>query len=812
MGLRAAHGQRSVCEVRIPLSTYRFQLAANFTFQDAAGAVEYVRELGVDWLYLSPVLQAEAGSSHGYDVVDHSAIDAERGGRAGFEILVRRARSLGLGVLVDIVPNHVGVGSPEANPWWWDVLTYGRSSRHAAAFDVDWQFGSDKIRIPVLADDSLEDVRVECGELRYFDHRYPLAPGSADDGADAATVHERQHYQLINWRRGDTDLNFRRFFAVSTLAGIRVEDESVFTASHSEIARWFGDTCDENGVTTHSVTVDGIRVDHPDGLLNPADYLGRLAELTGDSYVIVEKILEGSEQLPRGWAASGTTGYDALADFDRILVDPGGEAVLSELEDELAEDGVGPDAAAKFASLVHQSKRAVADTILRSEVLRLSRDIRNDDNWHGGADETRIADAVAELLAWFPVYRSYLPVGAEHLSEASAAARTSRPDLATTMDEVLPILTNPTAQAALRFQQTSGAVMAKGVEDSAFYRFNRLTSLNEVGADPAEFSITVNEFHSRQQARQRDWPLSMTTLSTHDTKRGEDTRARISVISELPGEWRRTIRRLRELVTIGDGPLENLLWQAIVGSWPAGRERLHAYAEKAAREAGNSTSWNTPDEGFERNLHALVDSAFDDSAVVDALVGFLGMSQRAGWSNGLALKLLQLTAPGVPDVYQGSELWETSLVDPDNRRPVEYDARRAMLRKLDDGELPPVDEKGAAKLLVTSRALRLRRDRPELFSDYTPLVAFGSAAEHAIAFDRGGAISLATRLSVGLTRHGGWANTRINTSYSRLRDEITGREYNGPLILLSEALSLYPVALLVDMTRHPEGKHGSQAV
>ncbi|MCU1558616.1 MAG: treY, partial [Microbacteriaceae bacterium] len=630
--------------MRIPRSTYRLQVTPDFDLFAAANIADYLHALGADWLYLSPILKAEEGSDHGYDVTDHSLIDPARGGADGLDATSAAARRLGLGLLIDIVPNHVGVATPKQNPWWWDLLKHGRSSRYAEAFDIDWDFGGGRVRIPVLGDDSLDDLRVVGDELHYFDNRYPLAPGTADDGASPPEVHARQNYELMNWRRADAELNYRRFFAVNSLAGIRVEIPWVFEQSHVEIARWINEGL-----------ADGLRVDHPDGLADPAGYLDSLAAATAETYVLVEKILEGDEQLPTSWAAAGTTGYDALADVDRVLVDSAGREALDSLDSSLRDT----DTAVSWPHLIHGTKRAIADGILRSEVLRLERDlgrsveqVTSDE----GPEISAVADALAELLACFPVYRSYLPLGLEHLQEAARLAREHRPDLGQTIDELIPTLGDPSHPAAIRFQQTSGMVMAKGVEDTAFYRYTRLGSLTEVGADPSEFSIGVREFHRRQQLRQASFPASLTTLSTHDTKRGEDVRARISVLAEMPDGWRSAFGRLREAAPLGDGPLEALLWEAIVGSWPASRERLHAFAEKAAREAGNSTGWSAPREEFERRMHALIDSAFDDESVVAILGEVLDAIREPGWSNSLSAKLLQLTAPGVPDVYQGSEL------------------------------------------------------------------------------------------------------------------------------------------------------------
>ncbi len=762
----------------VPVSTYRVQVRASFDLFATAAIVDYLHALGVDWIYLSPLLQAEEGSDHGYDVTDHSRIDESRGGAAGLAALSAAARTKGMGVLVDIVPNHMGVATPAQNAWWWDLLLNGRASRYAEAFDIDWEF-SPRLRIPVLGDDPT--LSVIDGQLDYFGLRFPIAAGT--EGGTPAEVHARQSYELVDWRRADSELNYRRFFAVNSLAGIRVEAPWVFGESHSEIVRWF-----DEGL------VDGLRVDHPDGLLDPGRYLDDLATATGSAYVLVEKILEGDERMPAHWQAAGTTGYDALGDIDRVLVDPRGRARLDRLEDALHDDEDAP----RWADLIHDTRRGIADGILRSEILRIARLIgdRAEPRSVSAPLDHRTADAIAELTACFPVYRTYLPYGSEHLDAAASDAARRRPDLIPTLDALLPVLSDPAHPAAQRLQQTTGMVMAKGVEDTAFYRYSRLASLTEVGGDPAEFSITLDEFHARQETRHAVFPASLTTLSTHDTKRGEDVRARIDVLSELPDEWRSTLTRLRELAPLGDGPLENVLWESIVGAWPASRERLHAYAEKAAREAGTSTGWAAPDADFEARMHRLVDSAFDNPAVAEVLGAIVDRIAAPGWSNSLAAKLIQLAAPGVPDVYQGSELWEDSLVDPDNRRAVDFDERRLLLEAVDEGAHPPVDASGAAKLLVTAKALRLRRDRPELFTRYTALAAIGEAADQLVAFDRGGAVALATRLPVGLKTRGGWGDTVVLLPQRPVTDVITGRQFDGGELRVADLLWRYPVALL----------------
>lgn len=767
-----------------PVSTYRLQIRESLTLDDAAALVDYLRRLGADWVYLSPILQAEKGSDHGYDVTDPTVVDPSRGGPSGLAALSQAAHDAGLGVLVDIVPNHQGVATPADNPWWWSLLKEGRASKYAEAFDVDWDFGGGKVRIPVLGDgpDELDALKIVDGELRYYDNRYPIADGTADDAAAPAEVHGRQHYELVNWRREDAELNYRRFFGVSTLAGVRVEVPWVFDESHVEIRRWM-----DEGL------VDGLRVDHPDGLADPAGYLEQLRELTGGGYVLIEKILEPGEKLPAGWATDGTTGYDALADVDRLFVDPAGQRILDTLEADLC----GGESVS-YEEMIHGTKRGIADGILRSEVLRLARLVPTE----ADLEPAVAADAIAELLACFPVYRSYLPGGEEYLQAAARLAKEHRADLSAAVDVLLPLLAGSgrasgeaLSELATRFQQTSGMVMAKGVEDTAFYRYSRLTSLNEVGADPSVFSVSSEEFHGKLLDRQENLPHSMTTLSTHDTKRSEDVRARINVLSEVPAEWESTLHTLGTLAPLPDGPLSNLLWQAIVGAWPLSRERAHAYAEKAAREAGNSTKWTAPNEEFEAAMHRLVDAAYDNQEVGRVLDAFVHRIKEAGWSNSLSAKLVQLTMPGVPDVYQGSEFWEDSLVDPDNRRRVDFAARRAALDEIDGGAKPPVGPDGKAKMLVTSAALRLRRDAPSLFTGYRPLAAVGPEASSVIAFDRGGAITVATRLPYGLAGRGGWAGTSLELPYP-VGDVLTGALFDAGEVAVRDLLATYPVALL----------------
>ncbi len=808
----------------VPRSTYRLQVRPAFDLDRAADTVDYLRALGVDWAYLSPILAAAEGSDHGYDVVDPTRVDPRRGGAEALDRFSAAARDAGLGVLVDIVPNHQGVAVPAENPWWWDVLRHGRGSAHADAFDIDWEHGGRKLSLPILGAPLREAVangEIEVspvsgadadaahgaqGVARYYDHVLPLADGTAPASAttDPATVDAvlaAQNWRAGYWRDDADELNYRRFFAVTTLAGVRVELPEVFDASHVEILRWVRDGL-----------VDGLRIDHPDGLADPGGYLARLSEATGGAYVVVEKILEHAatdhpEDLPAWWATAGTSGYDAMAEIDRVLIDPAGQRSLDALDAAIRSDAVPAD----YADIVREAKRTVADTIQAAEVGRLVRCLPDDVRDDLGADTAR--EAFAELLTCFSVYRVYPPAGAELVDEAVAAACAARPDLAEAIAVIAPLATTGDTELSRRFGQTTGPVMAKGVEDSAFYRYPRLGTLTEVGGDPAVFSLDVAGFHRAQARRQAQWPHELTALSTHDTKRSEDVRARLSVLAEMPDRWADTLGRLRHVASTGDGRLDDLLWQAVVGAWPGTDEtlrdypeRLRAYAEKAAREGGVVTTWADPDADAEARVRDLVDAASGDARpIVDEIVREI---TGPGRSNSLSAKVLQITGPGVPDVYQGSELWDLSLVDPDNRRDVDFDDRRALLARLDGSDgaagsawLPEIDETGAAKLLAVSRALRLRRDRPELFTRYAPLPVIGEASDHAIAFDRGGAVTVATRLPVGLAARGGWGDTVVLVPPGRHVDQLTGRAWEGGEVRLGDLLDTYPVAVLAASAR-----------
>ncbi len=795
------------------LSTYRLQLhgprngdgeGPTLTLREATELVAHLDRLGVSHLYASPILAAGTGSQHGYDVVDPTQVSTAIGGPEALEVLVAALKERGMGLVVDIVPNHTGVETPAENAWWWDVLRQGRDSPLAEFFDVDWSSdnGCDgRIALPVLGSaedvDALTVVAGETGpELHFYDHRYPVAPGT--EGGTAQEVHDRQAYRLVPWQSGL--VGYRRFFHVNTLAALRQEDPAVFDASHVEIARW----------ATEDL-VDGIRVDHPDGLADPAGYLARLRDVIGpDRWLVVEKILGTDEALDRDLPVDGTTGYDALREIGGVFVDPAGEAALSQLSTERTGS---PGDAADLAAQEHELKRGVARGGLLPELTRCVRAVE-DGVGAGGVPHDELVDAVVELVAAVPVYRSDYPSLAGLLPGVLAQVAAAHPGLAGALDRVALALTER-GEAATRFQQVCGAVTAKGVEDCLFYRTTRLTSLQEVGGDPGRFGVSPAEMHLSAAERARFWPAAMTTLSTHDTKRGEDVRARIHVLSEVPGLWTESVAAFEELAPSPDGAMGSLLWQTLFGVWPGDgrtaadvpdlRERIHAYAEKATREAGTRTEWNAVDEAWETELHTWLDTVLDGpvAAGMDQLVGRLA---GAGWSNSLGQKLLHLLGPGVPDVYQGTELWEDSLVDPDNRREVDHAHRAELLASLTGA--PAVDATGAAKLWTVHQALTLRREQPQTFAGgtYTPVVAEGPQAHHLVGFARGDGtgeqvIALATRLSVTL---GGWAGTTVPLPAGTWTDRLTGTVHTGE-VELADLFAALPVALLVTTTggQHP---------
>ncbi|MCU1258780.1 MAG: malto-oligosyltrehalose synthase, partial [Bryobacterales bacterium] len=809
-----------------PSATYRLQFHAGFGFDAAAEVADYLKALGISHVYSSPYLQAAPGSTHGYDVVDHRRVNDELGGAEAHERFTAKLRELGLGQVLDIVPNHMSIAGRD-NAWWWDVLENGPASIYASYFDIDWQGPEERLRnkvmVPVLGDHygrvlaagQIRAIR-ENGSFvfRYYEHTLPVAPRSMcklltsaaeragsdylaflatalhnlpgstvpdrasqlarhrdkevirsllarlcaehrriADAIDAcvSTLNEDidaldallevQNYRLSFWRTSERELGYRRFFDVNTLVGLRAENPQVFADTHVLPLEW-----------VRRGALDGLRVDHPDGLRDPEQYFERLAEAAPNAWIVGEKILEPGERL-RPWQVAGTTGYDFLNVLGGLFIDQGGEAALTAFYEEFTGDK------SQFSELALEKKHQVLREILGSDVNRLTAQFMDICERHrNNRDFTRheIHHALREVVACFPVYRTYVRAEAgqvtaedrRYVDAAVTTAKARRPDLDSELFDFLHSVLLLKTRGALesefvmQFQQFTGPAMAKGVEDTAFYCYNRLVSLNEVGGDPGRFGVSLDEFHTYCMETQRDRPATMLATSTHDTKRSEDVRARISLLSEIPEDWAAAVRRWSEhnerYKRDGwpDRNTEYLLYQTLVGAWPIGVERLLAYMRKAAREAKRHTSWTTVNQAFETAVQSFVEGLLGDPEFMAEFERFVGPLIEPGRGQALSQVLVKITAPGVPDIYQGTELWDLSLVDPDNRRPVDYAARRRLLDELDaltPEQILARGDEGLPKLWTIRQALRIR----ERLGDYARIPVGGEKCDHVIAFQRG---------------------------------------------------------------------------
>lgn len=881
---------------RTPLATYRMQLHAGFQFSDASNVADYLAELGISHLYASPYLQAAPGSMHGYDVTDHGVVNRELGGAAEHARMVETLRSLGLGQVLDIVPNHMAVSAENAQ--WFDVLENGPSSRYASFFDIDWNSAEerlrDKVLMPVLGD---QYGRVlSRGELKlkrdgsdfricYFDHEYPLAPRSlapillraadltksdqmrflaesfrrlpAPQSTDRRVQLQRHHdkavlqellnrlcaeqfvvceaidtaieewnndidklddllnqqnYRLAYWKVGDEELGYRRFFDVNNLIGVRQEREHVFEATHELVLKWLADG-----------TLDGVRVDHPDGLRDPRQYFLRLRERAPDAWILGEKILEPGEYLRKDWPIQGTTGYDFITLCNQLLVAPEGLEALAKVYTDYTRQP------ADFEEIAYEKKLKIASETLASDVNRLTTlfvDIC--ENNRDSRDFTRadIRRAIRTAASCFHVYRTYVVPERDEITEedrqriyeAIEEAKTRRPDMDGGLFDFLArvlcleVRGEKESEFTLRFQQLTGPVMAKGVEDTAFYDYNRLTSLNEVGGDPGTRGISLANFHAYMSRMQQTCPETMLTLSTHDTKRADDVRARLHVLSEMPERFRITIKRWQRMTypfRTGNYPgpfTEYFFYQTLIGAWPITADRMKAYMIKAMREAKMDTSWVQNNTEYEEALQLFIDRALADAAFMGDVESFVARINRAGRVNSLAQTLIKYTAPGVPDLYQGAELWDHSLVDPDNRRPVDYGLRRWLL-----GELKAMKpeqyisvaeqrfEDGTPKLWTIYQALQLRHERPHVFgpdSSYIPAEITGARADNCVAFLRGGEVlTLVPRFYYSVD--GAWGGTWVKIPRGTWRNRLTGAVIAGGVkVRVSSLLEPFPVALL----------------
>lgn len=781
-----------------PRATMRLQFRKAFTFADAERLVPYFADLGVSHLYASPITTARAGSAHGYDVVDPTRVNPELGGEEALRRLAEALRGAGMGIIADIVPNHMAIGAD--NPWWTDVLRHGPASRHARWFDIDWapedRSLQGKVLLPVLGrpyGDALAAGEIMLAQetdgtvaVRYFQQMFPISdrdavaiteeplaafdPSHRDGRLRLHGLLERQHYRLAWWRAAADAINWRRFFDVNELAALRVEDDDVFESVHAMIFRLYAEGL-----------IDGLRIDHIDGLSDPAGYCARLrsrlaelamrrpAPLQQRAYVIVEKIFGRGETLPSGWGCDGTTGYDFMDEVSALLHDARGEKRLTETwmsvsgrpgDFAVEEEAARREIVARSFAAQHDSVAAAFHAVAQGNLS--TRDI----------GRPALRRALTELLAHFPVYRTYPPSHVAHddrrfLAQAASQAKaTCLPADREVVDRVQEWLGADKPDAALatamaRFQQLSAPVAAKAVEDTAFYRYGRLLSRNDVGFDVSRFSDTPAAFHERAQARHAHEPHTMLATATHDHKRGEDVRARLAVLSEVADEWSTVLERwldqcepLRRHVdgkALPSGGDLAILFQTIVGAWPltlqprdqvgcaAFAERLALWQRKALREAKLATDWIVPNEAYEQAAQdVLMQIVTGPSGLREEIAAFVDRIATAGVVNGLAQMVLKLTSPGVPDIYQGTEYWDFSLVDPDNRNAVDFAARRASLSAGPIRGLVQKWRDGRIKQAVLSGILALRCEKPQLFGEgeYVPLPAQGEYADHVVAFAR----------------------------------------------------------------------------
>ncbi|MGU3315374.1 malto-oligosyltrehalose synthase [Sphingomonas sp. M6A6_1c] len=748
-----------------PRATYRMQFHAGFTFADAEALVPYLDRLGISHLYTSPITVAAAGSTHGYDVIDPTRINPELGGEDGFRSLVAALKARDMGVIIDIVPNHMGVAGG-GNAWWNDVLANGQASAYARVFDIDW---SQPLLLPVLGDTLAAtiangDLAVEGDAIvAYGEHRFPLRPDVQE--SDLATLLGRQHYRLASWRVANDRLNWRRFFTVNDLAGVRIEDPAVFEATHALYFRLY-----DEGL------IDGVRVDHVDGLTDPIGYCRTLRERLGpDAWIVIEKILGAGEGQPVGWGVDGTSGYDFMEQVATLIHEPLGALPLEELWQEVSGRYQGFEAEEFEArqDLLAWQFSAQLDACVAAFVAL------SDDE---AVTPAMLRRAIERLLWVFPVYRTYGTGDAAAPQDAAIRGLVRErvswlipPGEAHVVDRILAWLagegpqgtSDEAADAVRRFQQLSAPIAAKSVEDTAFYRSGRLLSRNDVGFDATILGIPVDAFHQIVADRARDVPHAMLTTATHDHKRGEDVRARLAVLSTIPDAWRARVEAW-EALSWGwdhdvDGGDRYMLLQTIVGAWPAEgaagdfADRLKAWQQKALREAKLRSSWEAPDEDYEAAAAALIDAYLADPRFAADVTAFVAEIEPAARANTLVQTLLRYTLPGVPDLYQGTELADLSLVDPDNRRPVDYAERAALLGS----------DSAPAKLRLIADLLARRRADPALFADgdYRPatvegsdrILAFtrsaGGRSLHVAALVRGTAVPDATiRFADGSTR------------------------------------------------------------
>jgi (1->4)-alpha-D-glucan 1-alpha-D-glucosylmutase len=828
--------QRSIARgapLTVPVATYRLQFHKGFRFKDATALVPYLASLGISHLYASPFLKARPGSTHGYDVIDHNQVNPEIGTERELNALIKELKKHGMGMVIDLVPNHMGVLHAD-NAWWLDVLEKGRASPYARFFDIDWAHG--KLLLPVLGKhygEALEELKLKKKDgkwsVRYFDHRFPLNAksqrGLKTAPKDSLALHrllEKQYYRLSYWRVASDEINYRRFFEITDLAGVRVEDRTVFEATHGLVSR-----------LARGGGIDGVRIDHPDGLADPKQYFERLAELFPRRWIVIEKILADHERLPEDWPVHGETGYRFVNLLTGVFIDAAAESRFERIYRRFT------GARRSFDEIARESRWLIMATTLAAELYMLS-------NWlariAAGNRYTRdytasgLRKALAEIAAQFPVYRTYVsPRGVSDgdrriidttVNKAKRSTRLADPSVFDFVRSVLTLDAAPDSgrrrtemlRFSMRFQQFTAPVVAKGIEDTAFYRYNRLIALNEVGGHPSRFGFSLKEFHAAAEERARRWPHTMLGSSTHDTKRSEDVRARLAVLSELASGWRMTLRRWSLMNRTDAAPSrsdEYHFYQALTGVWPGEPsaelvERLKAYMLKAAREAKEHTSWINPDADYEAALERFVEQSLRNMSFIADVKHTVERLAHLGLLVGLSQALVKVASPGVPDYYQGTELWDFSLVDPDNRRPVDYEVRRKLLKS--EGDLLKNLADGRAKLHVIRKGLEVRKKFPALFhgAKYTPLYADAGREENIVAFslsnERNGVVAVAPRLFSRLMEDGdvaplgakAWGDARLPIEGEYINVLTAERHHSqGGYLTVAQLLATFPAALLV---------------
>ena len=820
----AEHPEKTSATVRIiPRATYRLQFNENFRLADALVLVPYLHELGISHVYASPLFKAAPHSQHGYDVCDFGQLNPEIGSESDLEKLIGALREHGMGLILDIVPNHMGIATPE-NKWWQDVLKNGAASRYARYFDIEWNVSDPKTRgkilLPVLGD-HYEHI-LKRGELQvksngepvlfYYENRFPLAPETVSNDFSTERLNsnrlalndliQKQNYLLAFWGDGDLRLNYRRFFAISTLAGVRVEDETVFNDVHGLLRRWLKKNW-----------LDGLRVDHPDGLRDPKTYLDRLRAMAPDLWTIAEKILQPGEELPEDWPIQGTVGYDFLNQVNGLFVRVDNERKLKDIYSDFT--GEPTD----YCKLAREKKRLVLETLFITEVNRLVDllvRIAARRPAHENFSREHLHEALIEFAACFPVYRTYARpedefVGDDDLfyvKETTAMAKETRRDLPSGifdfLNDLLLLLFHGASEYEFvaRFQQLTGPVMAKGVEDTAFYCLNDFLSLNEVGGDPGKFGVSAEEFHEFCRKQQAHGGHSMVCSSTHDTKRSEDVRARLNVLSEIPGEWGEAVLRWSKMNErhrknhFPDRNIEYVFYQTLAGAWPISLERVLSCMKKASCEAKQHTDWGHCNTQYDEALKDFVTATLADKNFTADLEKFTSLLLESAQINSLAQTLIKLTAPGAPDIYQGNEIWDFSLVDPDNRRPVDFKLRERLLIEANGCSAEEVwkrRESGLPKLWLIQKTLAFRAAHEEWFNGaYEPVFPRKENTEDVLAFIRGGgAMTVVPRF----THRAKGQGHALPLPPGTWRNELTQEIFAGEIVT-GDLFKKFPVALL----------------